>query len=117
MPNLLKRRFESPDDTRSFTKGKADLLSIGGNTLMLLSFEPGFKWSECIGPNVNSSSCQANHLWYVVSGRMHVKMDDGTEAEFGPGDVAEIPSGHDGWTVGNEPAVLFDMSGADRFAK
>ena len=117
MATLQKRRFDAPDETRSFNKGRADLLSLGGNSLMLLTFEPGFKWSECVKPKVNTDRCEAHHLWYVVSGRMRVQMRDGREEEFGPGDVAEIPPGHDGWTVGNEPTVLFDISGGDRFGR
>lgn len=111
------KRFDTPDETRSFPNGRADLVSLDGNTFMLLTFEPGFRWSTSIKPQVNTQSCQSNHLWYVVSGRMHIKMDDGSEGEFGPGEAVSIPAGHDGWTIGDEPAVLLDVRGADQFAQ
>jgi mannose-6-phosphate isomerase-like protein (cupin superfamily) len=112
-----KRRFENPDETRSFADGKADVLSIGDRSLMLLTFQPTFKWSTSLKSTIKTDSCQVAHVWYVVSGRMHIKMDDGSEQEYGPGDLANVPAGHDGWTVGSEPAVLLDMQGAAEFAK
>ena len=68
-------------------------------------------------PIAGTDSCQAPHLGYVVSGRQKVRMDDGTEMEFGPGDVVCIPPGHDGWTVGDEPCVVLDFSGMTDYAK
>jgi uncharacterized cupin superfamily protein len=53
----------------------------------------------------------------MISGRMHVKMDDGTEIEFGPGDVGVIAPGHDAWVVGNEPVVAIDITGMVNYAK
>jgi len=57
------------------------------------TFEPGWKWSECVKPLAGTDSCQAAHTGYVVSGRMHVVMDDGSEAEVGPGSAIVIPPG------------------------
>jgi hypothetical protein len=47
----------------------------------------------------------------MISGRMRVKMDDGSEEEFGPGDLSHIPPGH------NEPVVAIDFTGMTDFAK
>jgi quercetin dioxygenase-like cupin family protein len=66
---------------------------------------------------VNTDSCQAPHVQYHLSGRLHVVMDDGSEMEFGPGDVGSIPPGHDAWVVGDEPAVIIDISGMRDYAK
>ena len=63
------------------------------------------------------TSCQTHHLGHLISGRMGVRMDDGTEMAFGPGDVYEIPPGHDGWVIGDEPVVGFEIMGAETFAK
>jgi class 3 adenylate cyclase len=38
-------------------------------------------------------------------------MEDGAEYEYGPGDVIDIPPGHDVWVVGNQALVIVDMSG------
>jgi quercetin dioxygenase-like cupin family protein len=64
-----------------------------------------------------TESCQAPHLQYHVAGRLRVVMDDGQEMEFGPGDVSWLPPGHDAWVVGDEPAVVIDISGMGAYAK
>jgi quercetin dioxygenase-like cupin family protein len=81
------------------------------------TFEPGWRWSEHVKPIAKTDSCQATHLMYCISGRMHVRMDDGTEQEIGPGDLAAIPSGHDAWIVGDEPCVAVDWGGSANYAK
>lgn len=68
-------------------------------------------------PIVNTESCQAPHTQYVISGRMIVKMDDGSEEEFGPGDIGYIPPGHNAWVVGDEPFVGVDFTGLEIYAK
>ena len=86
----------SPDETRSFEKGKIDLANLGDITIGRGSFEPGWSWEKCIKPIVKTNSYQLRHTMYIISGRMKVVMDDGTESENGPGDVAVIPPGHNG---------------------
>lgn len=78
---------------------------------------PGWRWSEHVKPIAGTDSCQAPHAAYVISGRMHVVMDDGTESDFGPGDVMIAPPGHDAWTVGDEACVCVDWSGVTNYAK
>ena len=80
-------------------------------------FEPGWRWSESVRPIVGTNSCQTAHLGYVVSGRMHVVMDDGTEAEAGPGEVFAIAPGHDAWIPGDEACVVIDFQGAATYAR
>jgi hypothetical protein len=114
---LEAKNLGSPDETRQFPKGKIDLVQLGGITAGRAEFEPGWKWSECVKPIAKTESCQAGHTIYVMSGRMHVQMDDGTAQEIGPGDVAMIPPGHDAWIVGNERCVGVDFSGLADYAK
>ncbi len=80
-------------------------------------FQPGWRWSECIKPVVGTDSCQVEHIGYVVSGTLHVTHEDGSEGETKPGDVYRIAPGHDGWVVGDEPAVLVEFQGAANYAK
>jgi quercetin dioxygenase-like cupin family protein len=106
------RSFAAPDETRPFKdKGRVEIINIGGGVVGRATFEPGWKWSEHVAPLAGTASCQAVHLGYVLSGRSAVRMDDGSEIEFGPGDVVSIPAGHDGWTVGDEPFVFIDFAG------
>ena len=111
------RDFKSPDEVRTFEKGKVELLSIGGGTVGRLTLQPGWQWSKHVKPIVKTQWCEAPHFQYQVSGRMHVVMADGTEFDTGPGDVSALPSGHDAWVVGNEPVVLIDWSGASNYAR
>ena len=107
----------SPDETREFEKGKVEIANFGTVTIGRAIFEPGWSWSKCVKPIANTSSCQAPHTQYVISGRLKVVMDDGTEKEFGPGDAAIIPPGHDAWVVGNESVVAIDFTGLKDYAK
>src|SRR5215204_4656334 len=107
----------SPDETRTFEKGKIELANLGDITIGRGVLEPGWSWEKCVKPIAKTNSCQAPHTQYFISGRMKVVMDDGTEEEFGPGDVAVVPPGHNAWVVGNEPVVSVDFTGLKDFAK
>jgi ethanolamine utilization protein EutQ (cupin superfamily) len=107
----------SPDETRTFDKGKIELANLGDVVIGRSTFEPGWSWEKCVKPLVKTDSCQAPHTMYVISGRMKVRMDDGTETETGPGDTAVVPPGHNAWVVGNEPCIAIDFTGAKDYAK
>jgi uncharacterized cupin superfamily protein len=117
MASPQKKNLDSPDETRSFDNGKMQVVSIGDVTCGRFVLEPGWQWSKSVKPIVKTDSCQQHHTGYIISGRMKVKMDDGTEAEAGPGDFAIIPPGHDAWIVGNEPCIGIDFTGAKTYAK
>jgi hypothetical protein len=117
MGGMKKKSFLQPDEVRTFDKGKLELVTIGTITFGRATFQPGWKWSDSVKPLVNTKSCEAPHLQYHVSGRLHVVMDDGSEDEFGPGDVSLLPPGHDGWVVGDEPVVVVDITGMAEYAK
>ena len=110
------RRFEEPDETRVFEKGTFEVVTIGGMTLGRARYEPGWKWSEHIGPTVGTTSCQVEHLGLVVSGRAMAAMDDGREFVMEPGHLFAIPPGHDSWVVGDERYVSIHFLGAADYA-
>ena len=114
---MERKSLDAPDERRSFPKGQVQVVTVGGTTFGRATLQPGWKWSESVKPIAGTETCQTEHLQYHVSGRLHVVMDDGTEAEFGPGDVSLIPPGHDAWVVGNEPVVAVDWWGASNYAK
>jgi len=117
MKKMEVKNFNSPDEVRKFDKGKLELIKIGGATIGKATFEPGWRWSESVKPIVKTKSCEAPHFQYHVSGVLKVIMDDGTERELKAGDVSLLPSGHDGWVVGNEPVVVVDFQGMADYAK
>ena len=111
------KTFAKPDEVREFPRGKADILQIGGGTVGRLEFQPGWRWSEHVKPIANTASCEAPHFQYHLSGKLGIKMDDGTELVAGPGDVTALPSGHDAWVIGDEPVVVIDWFGASNYGK
>jgi quercetin dioxygenase-like cupin family protein len=112
-----RKGFGTPDEVREFPHGRAEILRIGGGEVGRFVFEPGWRWSEHLKPVVGTASCEVPHFQYHVSGRLAIRMDDGTEFIAEPGDVTSLPSGHDGWVVGDEPAVVIDWYGASNYAK
>jgi mannose-6-phosphate isomerase-like protein (cupin superfamily) len=117
MAGIQKKNFDSPDETRKFENGKLDIANLGDTTIGRGVLHPGWKWSTSVKPIVKTNSCQQHHTMYIVSGKMRVRMDDGNEQEFGPGDTGIVPSGHDTWIVGNEPCVAIDFTGAKTYGK
>lgn len=111
------KSFKKPDETRNFEKGKLELINIGGGIIGLLTLESGWRWSEHVKPIAKTAWCEAPHFQYQLSGKLHVKMEDGSEFETEKGEVSWLPSGHDAWVVGNEPVVLVDWSGSSHYAE
>ncbi len=115
MDMIVKKSFSSPDETKKpFEKITIESVNVGGLDFARETLEPGWKWSEHVKPVVGTETCQKYHVKYFLAGRQVVLMADGTELEFGPGDLAIIRPGHDAWVVGDEPNVLLELSGATR---
>jgi len=112
-----RRSFDQPLEVREFPNGKAEIVNVGGVEIGRLTFQPGWRWSKDVKPLAGTDSCLAPHFQYHVSGRLAIRMDDGTEFIAGPGDVTSLPQGHDAWVVGDEPAVVVDWFGASNYAK
>jgi hypothetical protein len=118
MSGLEAKTFDSPDEVREFqAHGHVDLVNLSSGSVGKGTFEPGWRWSNDVKPIAGTESCQVAHVGYVLSGRMNVVMDDGSEHEYGPGETFYMPPGHDGWTVGDEPCVLLDFGGLKGYAK
>jgi hypothetical protein len=117
MEKTEHRSFQAADETREFPHGRAKILNIGGGQVGRLVFEPGWRWSKDVKPIAGTGSCEAPHFQYHVSGRLAIRMDDGSEFIAGPGDVTALPSGHDAWVAGDEPVVTVDWFGAGNYAR
>lgn len=111
------KSFARPDETRDFPNGRAEILAIDNAQVGRLIFQPGWRWSNDVKPLAGTSSCEAPHFQYHISGRLAIRMDDGTEFIASPGDVTALPKGHDAWVVGDEPVVVVDWYGASNYAK
>jgi hypothetical protein len=115
---IKSKSLSSPDETRTFENGKMGIVNIDEVTAGRVTLEPGWQWSKSVKPIAGTDSCQVQHTGYVVSGRMHLVMDDGSEQDIGPGEAYVIRPGHDAWIIGDETFVGVDFSSdMERFAK
>jgi quercetin dioxygenase-like cupin family protein len=119
MSGLIRKSLDAPEEVRKFEgdSGQLELVNLDAGPVGRATFKPGWKWSEHVKPIAGTDSCQAAHTCYFASGRMKVVMDDGEELEYGPGDFAIMPPGHDAWIVGAEPCVVVDWQGFADYAK
>lgn len=116
MLEVILKRFETPDEVRTFEKGRFELVSLGGMTIGRATYQPGWKWSEHLGKAAGAKSCMVEHVGMVLSGCATAAMDDGRVIELKAGDLFYIAPGHDSWVVGNEPYVSLHFLGATEYA-
>ena len=115
---VVLKRFEAPDEVREFTRGRFELVTIGGMTIGRATYEPGWKWSVDVGPAVGAKRCVVEHLGLVLRGRAVAAFDDGRVWELTPGLLFHIPAEpHDSWVLGEEPYVSLHFLGASHYAK
>ncbi len=119
MGEFASKRFDEPDETRSFEHGKGEIVHLAGSTAARATMEPGWRWSTSVKPIAGTESCQMHHLGYVLSGSLHVVTDEGGELDLGAGDTYEILPGHDAWVTGDETyqALEFQSTTAKEYAK
>ena len=115
---VILKRFEHPDEVRAMTLGRFEVVHLGGMTIGRATYQPGWRWSEHVGPSVGKMRCDVEHLGMVVSGVATAAFADGRVVELRPGDVFYIsPEPHDSWVVGDVPYVSLHFLGADKYAK
>ena len=110
------KTFAAPDEVREFPLGRLEVIQVGGAAIGRAIFEPGWRWATSVQPIAKTPSCEAPHFQYHVSGVLRVRMDDGREFDCHPGDVSLLPSGHDAWVIGDEPAIVVDFQGMTQYA-
>lgn len=106
-----------PDEVRAPSKTRVEVNQLEGFTIGRFNFEPGWRWSECVKPVAKTDLCQLSHVGYAVSGRIKVRMKDGTEKTIAAGESYTIPPGHDAWVEGDQPFVGIEVMSADVYAK
>jgi quercetin dioxygenase-like cupin family protein len=115
--DVVLKRFDEPDETRLFDKGRFELVHLGGMTIGRATYQPGWKWSLHVGAKLGQAMCEVEHVGMVVSGCATAAMRDGRVIEMHAGDVFYIGPGHDSWVVGDEPYVSLHFIGASDYAK
>lgn len=117
MARLQSKSLDHPDEVRPTPFGHVDIYNLDDLVIGRMVFEPGWHWMEHVQPIAGTSLCQYHHVGICVSGRLGNRLEDGTTNEIGPGMVYEIPPGHDGWVIGDEPFVAYDVAGVRSFAR
>jgi len=114
---LATKSHTSPDETSTPDKTRVEIVHLEGFTLGRFTFQPGWKWSQCIKPVVKTDTCQLSHVGYAISGKLTVQIKDGTSKTITSGESYAIPPGHDAWVQGNEPFVCIEVLSAETYAK
>ncbi len=118
MIDVILKRFENPDATTTFEKGRFETVTLGGMTIGRAIYEPGWKWSEHVGRKTGAAYCTVEHVGMVISGCATAAFSDGRVTEMKAGDVFYVPpEPHDSWVVGDEPYVSLHFMGATTYAK
>ena len=119
MAGITLGSFDAPDEARTPPRTRVEVVRLAWQTAARFTFQPGWRWSQSIKPVVGTESCQVRPVGAIVSGRLHVVHDDGTEGDAGLGDAYVIEPGHDAWVVGDERFVGFEFESraAEEYAK
>ena len=114
---MQTKSLDAPDERRTPEKTRVDLVHLGGVTLGRFTFQPGWRWSECIKPVVGTESCQVHHVGVVTAGRLTVQVAGGQPVTVKAGDAYDIPPGHDAWVEGQEAFSAIEVQGAQQYAQ
>ena len=116
--SVILKRFEAPDEVRVMRKGRFELVHLSAMTIGRAIYEPGWKWSDHVGPRVGYTRCNVEHVGLVLSGAAAVSFGDGRVVELKRGELFYIPPvPHDSWVIGDETYVSLHFLGAERYAK
>jgi quercetin dioxygenase-like cupin family protein len=116
--DVILKRFETPDEVREMRHGRFEIVRLGGITIGRATYQPGWRWSEHVGPSVGATRCSVEHVGMVLSGTATAALEDGRVFEMRVGEVFYIPPvPHDSWVVGDQPYVSLHFLGADHYAR
>lgn len=108
-PKMQKGNLDAvPTDVHGLIK--KETVELNGVSVTRVTFGVNAKWSRDLKDYAGTPSCVLPHVALVMSGTLHVVMDDGEVEEFSKNDVMLLPPGHDAWSVGNEPCVFVEFS-------
>ena len=116
MGELQSKPFQEPDEVVSLPNLVGQIVVLGETYIARYIYQPGWRWAKDVKPVVGTPSCQYHHQGVVLSGRLHVATDDGSQRTIGPGEAFDIPPGHDAWVIGDEPCDTFEFRGARGWA-
>lgn len=117
MGEIQTKRFDEPDEVVSLPNLTGQIVVLGELYVGRYVHQPGWRWSKDVKPLVGTPSCQYHHQGVVLSGYAQITTDDGGQRTMGPGEAFDVPPGHDGQVVGDEPFVTIEFRGVRDWAK
>lgn len=114
---LLRKSVNNPDEITHLGKGKLEIVNLEGTIIGRVTLKPGWRWSHDARPVIGTASCPSHHTQFILSGRLMIQMEDGSQLELQAGDAAVIPPGHDSWVIGDEPCILIDFTGLEEYTQ
>ncbi len=116
--DAILKRFDTPDEVRQMIKGRFEIVTLGGVTVGRATYEPGWRWSDHVGPALGARRCEVAHVGLVLAGTAAVGFEDGKVVELSAGDLFSIPpEPHDSWVIGGETYISLHFLGAEHYAK
>ena len=116
--DVILKRFDAPDEKREMVKGVFEIVRLGGITIGRATYQPGWRWSQHVGPQVGQDRCTVEHVGLVLAGCAAVGFEDGRVTEMRAGNLFYVPPDpHDSWVIGDAPYVSLHFLGADHYAK
>ena len=100
-------------ESRTIGGVQLDVVQAGAGRVKRMIYPPGFNWTQHMKPIVGTNLCQHAHVGFLAQGQIHIRYADGCTLELAAPQAITIEPGHDGWVVGDEPAVVieFDFEG------
>jgi quercetin dioxygenase-like cupin family protein len=111
------KSHDAPDERRTPPKTQVDIVRLEGFTVGRFTFQPGWRWSECVKPVAGTDTCQLSHVGYAVTGQIVIRLPDGRDETIRAGESYTIPPGHDAWVDGDAPFVGLEVMSAEQFAR
>lgn len=105
MAKLQRRPIGEPDGVREVPFGQIETYLVGDVRIGRSILQPGWRWTESIKPIARTEWCESHHIGLSLSGSARIVMREGAELLVEPGQMYEVPPGHDTWVVGDEPWV------------
>lgn len=113
----LVKAFDEPDETLSLPLLEGQIVTLGEVYVARIVHQPGWRWSEHVKPVVGTPSCEHHHQGVVLAGEFEYVMDDGLRRRVRAGEAYDVPPGHDGMVVGDEPAIAIEFAGVRGWGK
>ena len=105
MVRLQSKQLDEPDEIRQISNGTIRIYQMDDFVIGLMEFaRAGAGPPTSRRPPAPSGAC-IDHVGIVMSGRMGIRLADGTSQEIMAGTAYRDPARHDAWVIGDEPWV------------